>query len=428
MIGLQPYTIYGSSAMHLLSIAAFLQVLMFPRFVQAQHIVALSAYNHTDQYSSTQTISLDATNLGIGRDFYDFPEIQLQLNSDGHLKIFQKVLGSTDRNEPFVGETDTGDLLQLLRYQSPTTGRELLIGSFVDLDTKLVYQMHQQRSASNASLELLGSSERQLTLLQATVQPSSNILKSAEPYQLDATLEAQIEQFHNEADVKYWASSAAADTQDAGDDEEDTNVKIVALMVVWTKQSECQYSFLPKDCILTQETEDNMRAAIAASVAETNSAYSLSDIDIQHELVHAYRHPTYDEDVAHQNDPLGVGPFAVSIINLIFPWDRQLDDVPPTRREYKADMVSLVINDHTYCGIASVGTGYLPYPTAPFMYSVLDWQCLTGSFVLGTPSGKCMCFGALFRLSHSIVFIAALVDSLTVLLSTRAWSQFWLPS
>jgi hypothetical protein len=391
------FTTHGNKAIHLLTTAAFWHVLMLPRYVQAQHIFALSAYNHADEDNATQNIFLDATNLGTGRDFYDFPEIQLRLNSDGpiNIKYFQKMLGSKDRNEPFVGETDTGDLLQLLLYQSPTTGRELLVGSIVDLDTKLVYQLFSQRSSSNSSLDLAGIGERQITLLQATVKPTKDTPKSAESLQLDATLEAEIEQYHHEADTTYWARHEAIDSQDAGDEEEDGNVKIVALMVVWTKQAECRNSALPKDCIVTFETENNMRAAIAASVAETNAAYTLSNIDIQHDLVQAYRHPTYDEEVALQDDLLGLGPFSLPLYNLIIPWDQQLDDVPQTRREYKADMVSLVINDDDlrYCGIASVGTGYVPYPTAPFMYSVLGWPCLTGFFVMGMTSRRSACSG-----------------------------------
>ena len=83
--------IHRNRILHLFTIL-FVRVLMLPRYILAQDIVALSAYQDHDGVSftgsTTQQIYLDAANLGIGRDFYDRPSIQLQLSSDGPIKTF----------------------------------------------------------------------------------------------------------------------------------------------------------------------------------------------------------------------------------------------------------------------------------------------------------------------------------------------------
>ncbi|CAB9502807.1 Peptidyl-Asp metalloendopeptidase [Seminavis robusta] len=385
--------------------------------IQAQDMIALGGYDENvasfGNTESTQYISFDAANLGSGRDFYDRPSLQLQLSRDGPIKTFTKVLGNSARNVHFVGETEGGDTIQLLRVKSSASGREQLVGSLVELDTKRIYQFHQKAHPSENQRKVQDQEESIVTV-QAAITPSRDFPESSDPLTFDSAFVAQVEQYHEQADQAYLLSvrekQMAIETQeggsnntgsngtgtedDGGDDidaqddgNDNSNIDIVTLMIVWTKRAECEYSELVEDCEVTQETEDNMRAIIAAAVAETNTIYIMSNIDIRHELVHAYRHPTYDERVDTVDDPLGVGMFGSSLVNLIDPWNGHLDDVQQVRREYEADMVSLVVNTNSYCGAASIGTILVPHPTAPFMYSVLYWQCLTGVYVLGHELG-----------------------------------------
>jgi len=353
-----------------------------------------------------QIVVMDVTNLGVGRDFYDRDSLQLQVGIDGQesIKTFTRVLGNSATNQPFVGESETGDSLQLLRYISSASNREILVGSLVDLETKQVYQFQQQLVSSSDNNGYDPDRTRSTTseeriLVQATVTPSGNFPESAEPYPIDAAIRERLSLVHDQEDAAYFASpSYASDSQlyvpltvtdplNAQsydyDDNANNDITVISIMMVWTKNSECTNSNITRGptCSVTSETEDNMRALIAASIAEANAAYTLSSIPMQLQLVHAYRHPTFDEYAL--NDILQVGTFGATLASVTFPWDGVLDDVRRLRRAYEADMVSMVIDDGTYCGVGFIGTGYFPFlPTAPFMYSVNSVLCMTGTFVL----------------------------------------------
>ena len=109
----------------------------------------------------------------------------------------------------------------------------------------------------------------------------------------------------------------------------------IDVMVVWTKQAECQVSKLPSPCTLTTITENNMRGLIDLAVAETNTAFQLSGIVSSLRLVHAYRDPNYVEPTMDAYD--------VSLSQLRGTTDGTLDDVHAKRALYGADMVQMLI-------------------------------------------------------------------------------------
>jgi hypothetical protein len=356
-------------------------------------------------FRSATTITFDATNLGMDRSFYDRSFLEIKIGNN-QVKTFHKVLGNSAQrhNSPgFVGESETGDSLQLLRYTSPQTGREILVGSMVELDMGLIYQFQQkQPSAAGRTSDSLA--EEQI-LVQATVTHDSGFPSGAEPVKLDTTTQLKMEKAHQEGIQLYYSvGSTSTLTTDDDDDskqqlspseaeEEEQNkddIDIISLLIVWTRQSECRNYNLTADCTPNEDTEDHIRALIDASIAESNAAYTLSDIPIQLKLVHAYRHPTFEEETLLEGDKFKVGPFGVALERLAVPWDGHLDDVHELRRKYNADMVSMVIDNDLYCGVGFIGTGYFYIPSAPFMFSVFYWFCATGRFVLAHELGHNM--------------------------------------
>ena len=334
--------------------------------------VDLDSQSFAGDTNSLAVITLDASRLGTGTDFYSRASLVLQIGDK--TKTFHRVSGDTDNNNHFVGESEGGDSLQLLKHTSAATGNQILIGSLVELDTALVYQFKSKPHDSNSN-EII---------LEAKVRPSNEFPMTAEPPTLDSETAELMEKFHNESmqpgytfatmipeDPTPTISSAKAKSY-----KKDTD--IISIMILWSKKSECRYSDLPADCDVNEETEDNMRALIDAAVAETNTAYNMSKIGVQLELVHAYRHPTYTESAADSSDILNVGVFGNTLARMSIPLDGTLDDVQWKRRKYRADMVSMFIDDPSYCGVGYIGTGFIPAPSAPFMYSIVAYDCATG--------------------------------------------------
>jgi hypothetical protein len=111
---------------------------------------------------------------------------------------------------------------------------------------------------------------------------------------------------------------------------------IVDIMVVWTAEAECGYSNLLKGCPLTSTTESKMRGLIELAVAETNTAYDLSGINMQLRLVHAYRDQEYIE-------PASGDAFSTMLNSLRAQTDGSLDTVHAKRALYGADAVHMIV-------------------------------------------------------------------------------------
>jgi hypothetical protein len=112
-----------------------------------------------------------------------------------------------------------------------------------------------------------------------------------------------------------------------------------------------------------------MRALIDLAVSETNTAYDLSGVTTQLRLVHAYREESYVE--------AAVDAFSQALNEISSTNDNIMDDVHTKRTAYGADIVALIINDSSSCGLAWLG----PYYEG--MFSVTHHGCATGYYSFG---------------------------------------------
>jgi len=147
------------------------------------------------------------------------------------------------------------------------------------------------------------------------------------------------------------------------------------VMVVWTKNAECNVYGLSNGCAVDNVSERNMRAMIDLAVFETNISYKNSNIPTEMLLAHAYRHPSYVE--SDFDTPLNDLQGAVEI------GKGPLGDVKDKRSTYGADIVALIIDPGSSqkCGVALYG------PAINRMVSITSWTCATGYYSFGHEIG-----------------------------------------
>jgi len=155
--------------------------------------------------------------------------------------------------------------------------------------------------------------------------------------------------------------------------EETSSTTIIDVMVLWTAHAECQNSMLPRGCTRNPTTKSNILGLINLAIEETNTAYSLSGILVELNLVHAY-YTDYTESSSG-------GAFSDALYYLRKREDGIMDDAHGKRQEYGADVVGLIIDDDAYCGIAYGG------PRLDYMFSVTSWSCATGYYSFGHEIG-----------------------------------------
>ncbi len=106
---------------------------------------------------------------------------------------------------------------------------------------------------------------------------------------------------------------------------------------------------------------------IELAVTLANAAYEASGIVTRLNLVHCVL-TDYDEN----------GTYADHLDRVTSQYDGFMDEVPMLRDEHGADLVSLVVDDGEFCGIAyrmtSKTTGFAPYAC-----SVVNWECAAGN-------------------------------------------------
>jgi peptidyl-Asp metalloendopeptidase len=117
-------------------------------------------------------------------------------------------------------------------------------------------------------------------------------------------------------------------------------------------------------------------AQVQQAVDTANAAYANSGISTRLRLV--YSGPVaYDES----------GDFGTDLSRLTSATDGYMDEVATLRNTYGADLVSLFIENTSYCGIAWVG------PSANYAYSVINRGCASGNLSFAHEIGHN--FGAL---------------------------------
>jgi peptidyl-Asp metalloendopeptidase len=121
-----------------------------------------------------------------------------------------------------------------------------------------------------------------------------------------------------------------------------------------------------------------MHALINLAVAETNTAYLRSGVIPRVRLVHA-------EEVAYTES----GDFLTDLDRLRIPSDGFMDNIHALRNAHGADLVSLIIEGTSLCGIAYVMLAQSNAFEA-FAFSVVARICATGNYTFGHELGHNM--------------------------------------
>ncbi|MHC4615189.1 MAG: M12 family metallo-peptidase [Planctomycetota bacterium] len=122
-----------------------------------------------------------------------------------------------------------------------------------------------------------------------------------------------------------------------------------------------------------------IEAAANLFIAESNDAYANSQIGLQINMVHL-QEIDYEE----------TGTYSGHLASLADPEDGIMDHVHGLRYHHSADMVSMLVLDGTYCGIAYLMQELSPAAEAT-MFSVTTWYCggLVFAHELGHNMGCC---------------------------------------
>ena len=140
---------------------------------------------------------------------------------------------------------------------------------------------------------------------------------------------------------------------------------IIDALVLYTADAECANAGQALGCVRNPTTEASIRSKINLAVAETNTAYSLSGVNVVLNLVHA----TYDDYI--ETDEMGV-----TLTTL-----QSRPSVQALREAYGADVVAMITGRGGYCGLGYMG------PSKNFMYSVTAHSCATGYYSFGHEIG-----------------------------------------
>jgi hypothetical protein len=121
-----------------------------------------------------------------------------------------------------------------------------------------------------------------------------------------------------------------------------------------------------------------MNALIQLAVSETNTAYSRSGVVPRLRLVHS-------AEVSYAES----GDFGTDLDRLTDPGDGFMDNVHALRNTHGADLVSLIIEGTSLCGIAWVMVNE-SNAFQSHAFNVVSWLCATGNFTFGHELGHNM--------------------------------------
>lgn len=122
-----------------------------------------------------------------------------------------------------------------------------------------------------------------------------------------------------------------------------------------------------------------MRGLIELAVHETNTGYDHSGVRQILRLAHA-------EEVAYSEAGFD---WDTTLDRLTDQHDGYLDQVHTLRDEHRADLVVLLVDDYTYCGLAWLMTAVSP-SFASSAFSLVNWDCATGIYSLAHEMGHNM--------------------------------------
>lgn len=242
---------------------------------------------------------------------------------------------SNDINkDSFIHGTDeTGCTINLISKYDPADGTQIIAGSIVDYENKVIHQIRQ------------------------------NIVISGSP-----------------SSVKEFRDAARSDNARPADEVEDDNIKTSAkssidIMILWTKRAECEYSSLKSNCDVTSNTKKQMEILSELAVAETNVAFQNSGVDVELNIVYANRvDNSYKE--TNKDTP--------QVLRDLAKVDGVIDDIHSIRDDVGADMVSMLIGE-TADGYG--GYAYYTPTQKDYMFSVVLAKYASGYYLFAHELG-----------------------------------------
>lgn len=181
--------------------------------------------------------------------------------------------------------------------------------------------------------------------------------------------EGDLEQFHKQHKPNRLLRSNTSVEVDATIHRKLASESItIDVMVPYTQRVLCSISQAgsPDKCDPNDRRKAMVQARIDLAVQETNVAYENSGIPGRLRLVHSYMVENYDEiDLTYSQ-----------ILTHISTTDGVLDNVHVLRENYGADIVTMLVDNPTSCGLAYIGA-----PVAKeWAFGAVNWLCATGYY------------------------------------------------
>jgi hypothetical protein len=153
------------------------------------------------------------------------------------------------------------------------------------------------------------------------------------------------------------------EVESSGESAIETGVSNMSMLVVWTRRAECISAELDGNCAVDWETKNKIKATMKLAFEQTNNAFTNSGINACVHLAKGWR-SSYAEEYDHEDSE-----FHGTMDSLLRKNDGKLDWVHSKRRKFQADIVSMLIDGHSYCGHALIG------PREHLMFSVVGVEC-----------------------------------------------------
>lgn len=268
----------------------------------------------------------------------------------------------------FYGVTDDGSTLQYIRGENDT-----VFGSLVDIDDGTVTQISVDYEG-NQFMETIKSLD-----FSPELDPPELEAPAPKVETTDVSLVEDIYSSTSSIETKSLQGAGASRAL-ALFPIEDTDMKSRSLLddgstldilIVWTRDAECENSNLAAGCAPTELTQTNMLARVALAIQETNTAYANSNISTTLRAVNPQR-IDYDET-----------DLFTALSDLTGTTDGKMDQVHALRADSKADLVGLFVRNSSFlegCGVAWLGIE--SSLTANRMFSVTAYNCATGNYSL----------------------------------------------
>lgn len=286
-----------------------------------------------------KTVVLDTS--GITKKLHDMNKIFVQLEVNGDTIHFES--HKHKGKNYFYGLKENGASINLLERTRESDGSKMYVGSVVTKDK--IYSINGNAKGKTVATKKLIKDF-----------PQEGPPETAEPTADDLALNRRL---------KEKGLKKRVGTNDDG--------SVMDVMILWTKAAECRISGESSDCEVDETTYENAYAIAELCITETNTAYELSGVLTQMNLVYAYREPDYVESSGDA--------FGDALNELKQTEDGIMDDVHTKREQYNADIVAMLIDDSAYCGLGYLG----PYKSS--MFSVSYWSCATGYYTFGHETG-----------------------------------------